>query len=190
MRLSMFVTVLLATFVAKAEVGFKNGNNITAVLSQGEITVHCQDSGMPGGPTFGAFRCQEEILLTGEYDYFVGPQGVKGDNVSLTATHEDGSQRTKSVGYDSEKGQSTKTINLWIATLLQRPLLNPGKNVVAYKISLDGKTTSSGQFVATVKDGGRKVCSRRGVYWSNNSSDCQSGNNMCWRYFQENNYCL
>ncbi|WP_253696589.1 hypothetical protein [Bdellovibrio bacteriovorus] len=188
MKFALVLSILLGAFSSQAEVGFKNGNERTAVLSLGNIYVHCHASG--GGPSSGAFRCSEEILLSGEYDYFVGPSGVAGDEVILTARHEDGSQRTKTVDYDSGKGQSKKQINLWIATLLQRPLLDPGKNTVSFKISKNGKTTASGEFIANVKDGGRKTCSHSATYWSNNSRDCQNGGSFCQRYFRENNYCL
>lgn len=129
-------------------------------------------------------------MNTGEYDYFVGPEGVKADAITLTATHEDGSKRTKSESYDSAKGLSNKTFNLWISTLLQRPLLNPGKNTIAYKMTLGGKVVASGEFVADVKDGGAKFCKRRGNYWSANSSDCLNPANLCYRYLRDNNYCL
>ncbi|KHD89065.1 MAG: hypothetical protein OM95_05760 [Bdellovibrio sp. ArHS] len=180
---------MVFSFSSYAEVGFKNGNERTAVLSEGRIFVHC-DGGIGGGPTSGSFRCTEEILLTGEYDYFVGPASVPGDEVTLVARHEDGSQRTKTVDYDSAKGRTKKQINLWIATLLQRPLLDPGKNIVSYKLTKNGKITAAGEFIATVKDGGRRTCSRSATYWSNISSDCQNGGSLCQRYFSENNYCL
>lgn len=189
MKSVLSILICLLALNAQAEVGFKNGNQKTAVLAQGRIVVQCQSSS-PGGPSFGHFTCREEILTSGEYDYFVGPAGAKGDSVTLTALHQDGSQRTKTVAYDSSKGQSKKSINLWIATLLQKPLLDPGKNVVRYKITLNDKVTASGEFISEVKDGGTKTCSRTGSYWSNISSDCQNGSSMCSRYFNENNYCL
>ncbi len=187
---SIVLVLLLGAFAAQADVGFQHGNDLTAVLSQGDIAVHCQSNGPGGGPSFGSFRCQEDILLTGEYDYFQGPAGVKADEVTLTAFHQDGSQRSKTVGYDSEKGLSSKRINLWIATLLQRPLLDVGTNRVTYKMIHNGKVSSQGEFTAVVKDGGRKTCTRRGTYWSSNSMDCQSGGSFCSQFFRENNYCL
>lgn len=187
---SVLFALLLSSGFAQADVGFSKGNTLTAVLSQGEISVHCDASGPVGGPSFGVFRCQQDLILTGEYDYFQGPAGVIADDVTLTAVHEDGSKRTKNVGYDSANGRSSKKINLWIATLLQKPLLDPGVNQVSYVMTRNGKTVATGAFVATVKDGGTKVCSRRGVYWSNSSMDCQSGGSFCSQFFYENNYCL
>lgn len=186
---AIVLILLLGALSAQADVGFKQGNDLTAVLSQGEIAVQCQSNG-GGGPLYGRFRCQEDLLLTGEYDYFQGPAGVSADEVTLTAFHPDGSQRTKTVGYDSVKGLSSQRINLWIATLLQRPLLDGGSNRVSYKMTLNGKVSAQGEFIAVVKDGGKKVCSRRGTYWSHSTMDCQTGGSFCSQYFRENNYCL
>lgn len=182
--------IALVTGSAHAEIGFKNGNNVTSVLSQGEITVHCQASGPGGGPATSFYRCEQDILVSGEYDYFRGPEGVNADEVTLVAFHQDGSQRTKSVAYDSKKGQSAKSINLWIYTLLQRPLLEMGTNRVTYSMTLNGKRVSQGEFVATVRDGGVKTCSHPGTYWSGVGSGCQSAAVYCNQYFSENNYCL
>ncbi len=182
--------LLLSSFSANADVGFSQGNQLTAVVSQGEIFVQCTGDSVGGGPRYAHFYCQEDLILTGEYDYFVGPQGVAADEVTLTALHEDGSQRKKTVAYDSKAARSAKRFNLWISTLLQRPLLDPGLNRISYKMTLKGKLTAQGEFEVQVKDGGKKVCSRRGSYWSNNSMDCNSGSHFCGQFFRENNYCL
>lgn len=182
--------LFLSSFSANADVGFSQGNQLTAVLSQGEIAVHCTADGIGGGARTALYLCQEDLILTGEYDYFVGPQGVAADEVTLTAQHEDGSQRTKTVAYDAKEARSAKRFNLWISTLLQRPLLDPGLNRVSYKMTLKGKMTAQGEFEVEVKNGGKKVCSRRGTYWSNNSIDCNSSSHFCSQYFRENNYCL
>lgn len=187
---SLVLILILSAVAAQAEVGFKNGNNLTAAISVGEITIQCPTNPVGGGPSWGSFLCRQDILIPAEYDYFQGPPGVNADEVTLTALHEDGSQRSKTVGYDSKLGHSSKRVNLWIATLLQRPLLNGGVNRVSYHLTKDGKTVDRGEFVAVVKDGGEKVCSRRGHYWSQDSMACQTGGSYCHQYFDENNYCL
>lgn len=182
--------LLLGALSANADVGFSQGNQLTAILAQGEIAVHCSGDGTGIGARYARYLCQEDLLMTGEYDFFIGPQGVVADEVTLTAQHEDGSRRTKTVAYESKANRSAKRLNLWISTLLQRPLLNPGINRVSYKMTLAGKMTAQGEFDVEVKDGGKKVCSRRGTYWSNSSLDCTSGSSFCGQYFRENNYCL
>ncbi|MNL30457.1 hypothetical protein D3C87_1521950 [compost metagenome] len=185
MKLSMIFAIVLMGLTAQAEVGFKAGNEMTAVLSEGDITVHCRY----GNPTMQYVRCRADILTTGEYDFFVGPAGVAADEVTLTARHQDGSSRTKTVDYDSKKGRSSKSINLWILTLLQKPLLDPGVNKVSYKMTKGSKVAARGEFTAVVKDGGRKVCSRRG-YYNDMSSNCMNPERYCQDFFRENNYCL
>lgn len=186
---SLFCFLSLSAPFAQAEIGLKHGNDVTAVLSRGSLTLQCQDS-MHGGPTMGLFNCEQDLLIPGDFDYFVGPERIQGNQLTLTATHEDGSTRTKNLGYDSAKGQSSDTINLWIYTVLQRPLLDGGLNKVSYSISYKGQQTARGEFNVNVKNGGVKTCSHRGFYFSYNSNDCQNGGNFCQRYFQENNYCL
>lgn len=188
MKLAVIFGILLFCMIGKAEVGFKAGNNRTAVLARGEIHVYCP-GGNYGGPTSRIYICQREVMVEGEHDYFVGPQGIKADEVVLAARHQDGSSRTKTISYDSSKGRSSKSVNLWILTLLQKPLLDVGENRVTYTLKKNGKVADRGEFIAFVKDGGRKICSRRG-YYTGHSGDCNNVESFCSRYFHENNYCL
>ncbi|MEN0059567.1 MAG: hypothetical protein AAGB31_12080 [Bdellovibrio sp.] len=189
MKASLIWAALLTVVqAASAEVGFSGGNARTSVLVKGRIYVECQDTG--GIPQHAQFRCEEDILLPTDYDYFQGPAGVTADEVILKAVREDGSSRTKDSGYDTAKARSTQQFNLWIHTLTQKPLLKMGRNQVAYTLKQKGKVTASGQFTAEVQDGGEKVCPRTGYYWSHNRVDCQSGASLCSRFFAENNYCL
>lgn len=181
--------ILISSINAQAQVGFKNGNDITAVQSQGELLVRCNDINN-SGPTSALFSCRDEILVTGDYDSFKGPEGVIADQVTLTAIHEDGSFREKTVHYNYQTNETTKEINLWRYTLLQRPLLNLGVNRISYKFTLNGKFVSDGSFISTVTDGGKRICPRRGFYWSNDGADCSPSGTMCYRFLRENNYCL
>lgn len=189
MKLAVIFGILLLCMVGKAEVGFNAGNQRTAVLSRGEIHVYCPGDRF-GGPSSRIHICQREVMVEGEHDYFIGPRGIKADEVVLTARHQDGSSRTKKVAYDGTKGRSAKAVNLWILTLLQKPLLDAGENRVSYTLMKSGQTVTTGQFVASVRDGGRKICSRRGYYTGHNSNDCNNVESFCSRYFYENNYCL
>jgi hypothetical protein len=188
MKLSLMMSVLLIGFAAHAEVGFKNGNERTAVLSEGQIVVDCR----AGNPSIAYYTCRQEVMVQGEYDYFQGPEKVTADAVTLSAVHADGSRRSKDVGYNASTGKSTKSVNLWILTLFQKPLLDIGPNKVSYKMTKNGKVTGSGVFTANVIDGGRKVCHRRGYYYSPGpgNNDCRTPQNYCLQYFRENNFCL
>lgn len=184
----VFFTIAFSLSVYSAEIGFKNGNNRTAQLIEGDITVQCFGSS-PGSPNSGFYNCRRDILNPSETDYFQGPAGVDADSVVLVATHEDGSKRTKDDDYISTKSRSDGRFNLWIATLFQRPLLDGGKNTIHYALKKKNNIVSQGDFTVLVNDGGRKYCSRRGYYTSSDSHDCEFPDRFCDQYFEENNYC-
>ncbi len=187
MKFSIFFSSLLLTFSVHADVGFKKGNDLTAVVAKGELHVRCQGRTTPN---YAHAFCRRDLLISGEYDYFQGPTSIKADKVTLTARHVDGSKRSKTVNYNATNRQSTKQVNLWIHTLLQKPLLDGGENKISYQMTLKGSTTARGEFTAVVHDGGMKFCRRTGNYWSGNDQDCRNPNILCDQYFRENDYCL
>lgn len=177
------LTMSFATLAA----GLSGGDQFSAQRIEGRLQVQC--TGNSPGPTYGQAYCRSEILNPGEYSFFVGPK-IDADHVSLRATREDGSlSKTKTEEYDSVKGKSRKSFNLWISTVFQRPLLAFGKNTVKYTLTKDGATVETGTFIVNVVDGGRAVCQRFGFYYSSNSTDCSTPDVYCSRYFDENNYC-
>jgi hypothetical protein len=166
--------------------GLSGGDQYSTQNIYGRLNVQCMG---PQGSTTAFADCRGQILNPGEYSYFVGPKS-EADSVTLVATHENGSvSKAKTEKYDGQAGKSKKSFNLWISTVLQRPLLDFGKNTVKYTLSENGRVTEQGTFVVTVVDGGRSVCQRIGYYTSASSSDCQFPSNLCSRYFSENNYC-
>lgn len=166
--------------------GFSGGDQFSTVNIEGRLSVQCTG---PTGTSSAFADCRGQLLNPGEYSYFVGPQ-VDADHVTLSATREDGSvSKSKTEEYDSAKGKSKKSFNLWISTVFQRPLLGFGKNIVKYSLTQNGKVIDGGTFITTVVAGGRSVCQRTGFYFSNSSSDCSMPTNFCARYFNENNYC-
>lgn len=185
----LMMVLLLASWSQATEVGFKNGNERTSISIQGDIMVTCDDPAQ--GTQFRRFHCERDILLPSEFAYFHGPEGVRADEVTLTATREDQSVKSKTLSYDTQEMQSSKQFNLWISSLLQRPLLKMGGNQMAYVMKYKGKVTSSGNFEAVVKDGGTRVCRNRGSYWSNVGFDCMGGGSkFCDQFFYERKYCL
>ncbi|MGZ3771170.1 MAG: hypothetical protein ACXVCP_07610 [Bdellovibrio sp.] len=187
-RLIILFCLLFSFFSEANEVGFKNGNVRTSVKIQGDILVVCEDQ---MGTQFGNFHCEDNIMVPSEFDYFNGPEGVAADEITLMATHEDGSVRSNTQKYESKKQQSVKQFNLWISSLLQRPLLKMGQNNISFTLKQNGKVTSVGDFKALVQDGGVKTCTRRGHYQSNIGNDCVAGSQrFCDQFFSENKYCL
>lgn len=179
------LAMLLCSTTAFAA-GLSGGDQYTRVDISGKLMVQCTGS---QGTTSGIADCRGQILNPGEYSYFIGPQS-EADQVTLIATHEDGSiSKPKTEKYDGQKGKSKKSFNLWISTVFQRPLLRFGKNTVNYTLSQNEKVTEQGSFVVNVVDGGRAVCQRTGFYTSTMANDCQFPTNFCSHYFNENNYC-
>lgn len=181
------VLVLIINPSLSNAAGFSGGDKYTSHLIEGRLTVSCPQG--PTGPSTGSTFCHANILDPGEYTYFVGPK-IDADTVKLQATREDGSLSVaKSAAYDAVNGKSKKSFNLWIRTVLQKPLLGLGKNSIHFVLTKNGATVEEGAFEVTVDDGGRNVCARAGFYFSQLSADCANPQNLCGRYFSENNYC-
>lgn len=170
-------------------VGFSKGNSFQNTPISGSVFAQCPGQpGMPSGPTSQFFSCSAILWAPEIADYFVGPQGVKADKVTLKATRQDGSQREKSSDYDSSKSQSTSRFNLGISTLTQRPLLKPGLNKIHFVLSLNGQTVNEGDFDVTVSEKNEMRCPT-GNFYSPSYFDCQDQFTICDRYFEEYNYC-
>lgn len=182
-----FIVSSLISVSSFANLGFAGGNVRSTTTLEGYIRVTCHNN--DGGTDFGSFRCRGEILDPSETDYFVGPKLSKADEVVLVARHQDGSERTKTDSYLGSQGKSKHRFNLWILTLLQRPLLEMGKNQIHYTLLAKNKVIQSGDFDVVVKDGGHRVCRRNGYYNSYGPEDCRDGGRYCDMYFADNNYC-
>lgn len=182
----IFLVLTINLSLANAA-GFSGGDKYKSHLIEGRLTVSCPQG--QSGPSTGSTFCQSNILEQGEHTYFLGPK-LDADMVKIQATREDGSLSVvKSVAYDGVNGKSKNSVNLWIRTILQKPLLGLGKNSIHFVLSKSGTTVEEGTFEITADDGGRNVCSKPGFYFSQLSSDCANPQNLCSRYFSENNYC-
>lgn len=186
MKTLILASLLISTNIFAA--GFSAGDKYISHQIEGRLSVSCPQQG-PTDPTSGSTICTANILDPGEYTYFIGDK-VDADAVKLQATREDGSLSVvKNISYDGSQGKSKKSVNLWIRTLTQKPLLGPGKNSIHFVLTKNGKLIEEGTFDVTADDGGRNLCRRMGVYYSPSSSDCMYPQNLCGRYFSENNYC-
>ncbi len=167
--------------------GFQTGNEFTATIIRGRISVSCSEGGRHDS---ASFRCSDEVLDPAEFVRFTGPKGVDADKVTLAATWASGKTREKTKGYDPAAGRSTGRFNLWISTLFQRPLLDYGRNAIRYILKKGGKPVLEGGFVANVRRGETRQCRYRRHYFSSDLGDCRSATTrMCERYFREENYC-
>ena len=135
---------------------FSSGNDFQSQNIRGRVSVSCFGQ----RPGFVTYFCEQEILNPGELDYFVGPAGIDADIVELRVVRENGSVKSKSGKYDSAKGRSKDRFNLWIATLLQKPLLDLGKNKVTYQMTKAGNSVAHGNFDVNVARLPGLVCRR------------------------------
>jgi hypothetical protein len=185
--LSIFFAVLIAfpNLSEARETGFDTGNTFQVTRVEGQLMVACHE-GMQND--MQSYFCQSETLDPAEYARFVTAGPVQADSVKLTATHADGSQRSKSGRFDGAKGISAKAFNLWISTLLQRPLLKGGKNKIDFELSQSGRVVKAGSFEANVVSGNTRRCPPGNIS-SMSMMDCRSGGAVCDRYFRQYNYC-
>lgn len=170
---------------AFAATGFDVGNEFRAVELRGSVTVTCPSRW--GGMQTAYFHCSGEVLDPVEFARFRTDAPVNADSVELRAVHQDGSSRTKAGSFSSSKSTSER-FNLWIRTLTQKPLLEMGRNTIAYKLKRNGAVVQDGTFVATVADGGVRGCAHDSI-WSQNEHDCSGGSSICSTYFSRQNYC-
>lgn len=174
-------------------VGFSQGNQIDLTPISGDVMVHCPNQPPPpvgnGGPSTNYVRCSANLWSPEIADFFVGPQGMQADSVTLVSHRQDGSKREKSADYDSAQGRSKTRFNLGIWTLTQKPLLKLGVNKITYVLKKDDSVVAQGDFEVTVTERAARQCPY-GSYFGNSSFDCQSGSTaICDRYFREHNYC-
>lgn len=168
--------------------GLSGGDIFTTTDIEGRLNVSCFGPNTTG-PSFGSASCRMNFLSPGEYSYFIGPK-IDADSVSLQATWQGGkTSKVKTEKYDGVNGKSKKSFNLWISTLLQRPLLDYGMNEVKYTLTKNGTTVETGTFTVEVRAGEDRVCQRIGSYTSNNNQDCAQASQLCDRYFADQNYC-
>lgn len=174
----MKITVLLGTLLAIpafASPGFKNGNNLQILQLTGTVNVQCQ-TGL--GVNTQTYVCNQDVATPNGVDVFTAGQ-VDADQVVLVATHQDGSQDTKTSTYDSKSGQSGE-IDLLVDALFDRPLLAMGENTIAYTLNKGSTQVLQGSFVSTVTDGGVKQCPVGTI-----TGQCADYGSDCAQYFQQ-----
>lgn len=167
------------------ETGLSQGSEFSATPVHGSLSVDCQDS---SGQDFANYDCSDVILEPTDNDYFVTQPGGHAAQFELRAVHEDGSVQKKNGDFDPTRGRSKSSINLWIATLFQRPLLNMGTNRISYQLKNGSVTEKSGEFDVHVRQGKERVCPHDFVN-SPTLDDCRSSANVCDNYLWRFNYC-
>jgi len=175
--------LLVTTVAAQAATpGFSTGSEFLAIPIQGQVTVYCANEETAN------YTCYDSVLDPASYDYFVGPEGVSAQEVSLSCLRQDGSIRERTELYNARINKSIYAFNLWINTPFQRPLLGLGENKVNYSMFSSGNLVHQGTFTVKVTQGTSRTCPST-HYNSLDQSDCQSPYTVCQRYFEQFDYC-
>lgn len=182
-----FLFIGLLSSVSYAEVGFSNGNDVSIVYLSGSVTYLCPNyAGHPNNQAH--YSCSGYLANPGTHDYFVTDKVLDANKVTLTATHADGSTRTKDAAFDANKSASSTRFNLITSTLFQRPLLNMGENKISYTITNGNQVTESGSFISHVTNSGNRTCAPR-TLMAHTNDYCKNITLACDNYFETENNC-
>ena len=173
------VAALFSFSVLSNDIGFEKGNEFQAHYLRGTFTLYC-------GQNSRIVNCSASYLSPSNYSKFSHPNAGEADKVILSTVTDRGRTRTKRSSM--ENGLSKKSFNLWIASLLQRPLLKAGENTVAYKLEKDGQEIESGEFTVNVENQPTRQCPWGSIHAPGNT-DCGSGYSYCDNYFRRYNFC-
>ncbi len=178
----IFIILGFAAATRAEATGFTLGNQFYSIHLHGRVEVYC------GAENMAIYTCNDIVLDPASYDYFIGPKGIKAENIFLTNTRADGSQRSRNGVYNSSISRSADAFNLWISTPFQRPLLALGVNKIDYKLVSTGKIANQGSFSVNITHGEPRTCPTT-YYNSTDINDCQSQYTICQKYFEQYDYC-
>lgn len=168
--------LILTGGIVAADTTFEHGTVYSATSISGNVWVHC------GNQASELRHCAGYDLEPGMYTRLVS--GADADRFTVEALHADGKTTKKKGKFDAEAGKSD-SINLWLRTLFQRPLLAMGQNLVRYTLTKKGEVVEQGEFNVSVETGARQACPT-GTVWSS-GNNCGSTAYVCDMYF--NRYC-
>ncbi|PIP89290.1 MAG: hypothetical protein COW01_07120 [Bdellovibrionales bacterium CG12_big_fil_rev_8_21_14_0_65_38_15] len=168
--------LILTGGVVQAETTFEAGTVYSAKTVSGQVWVNCQNR-------------PSELRYCAGYDLEPGMStrlisGADADRFVVEALHENGKSVSKKGKFNASEGRSD-SINLWIRTLFQKPLLAMGTNLIRYTLTKKGDVVEQGEFNVSVESGARQVC-QTGTVWSP-GNDCGSQSYVCDMYFDR--YC-
>lgn len=177
------ILILFTTVAARAAApGFSQGNQFFAVPLEGVVTVYCTNGDA------ATYSCYDTVLDPASYDYFIGPEGIRAQEITLSCVRPDGTVRERKEEYDTKGTKSLHAFNLWINTPFQRPLLGMGVNKIDYRMSNMGKIIQQGTFSVNVAHGTARTCPTT-HYNSADANDCKSPYTVCQRYFEQYDNC-
>lgn len=171
MKALLTVILVMTSGLVMGETTFEHGTEYSVTNVSGQVHVYCG--------TQNSFQvCSGYQSEPGSYTRLVS--GANANRYQITAIHADGSSVSKKGRFNAGRGQSDE-INLFVRSVLQRPLLKIGQNLVRYELTKGGDTVEQGEFVVHVAAAPDIVC-RTGTIWMNPSS-CSSQALVCDEYF-------
>ncbi len=171
MKTILIILSLLVALSAQASGQFEHGSKFTATTYQGQVYMHCPSQ-------MQTYFCHEVQLSPSEFSHFI-TDNTDANEVVITSYQADGKTREKSSKMNN--GKSKKNFNLWISTLLQRPLLSFGVNNIQYTLKNNDSVIEEGDFSVEVQKGVPQICVPLHIWGS--TSDCNSSSMACAQYF-------
>ena len=185
-KLLVFIIVTALAFESHAAAGFKDGDSFSVQPVRSSITLYCYN-GDGRGTTSRFYNCNNEYISPVAYSRFVNDSGVSAKKVRLQVTRANCSVKTKTKKWSNKKEQS-RSFNLWIGSLLQRPLLDIGANQISYEmLAKSGEVVESGEFNVNVERKPAVVCAHRTFNAYNN--DCSFPDAFCRRVYRDGYNC-
>lgn len=171
MKTIISAITLLVTFSALASGTLEHGSKFKATSFEGRVNMQCPDQ-------MQSYNCRRVQLSPSSFSHFISDNN-EADEVILISTQANGKTREKSSRMKS--GKSTKSFNLFVETLLQRPLLSIGTNNIQYSLKNEGSVIEGGDFSVEVQKGAPQICATINVM--GRSGDCTSIAMACALYF-------
>lgn len=176
----LLALLFASTTFANSNAGLKAGARFEENNLRGTVTMYC--------PTRTQIvNCNAAYLSPSTYSKFIYNGATDATDVEL---NRDGARSVKKSRFNSETLESKKSFNLWVGSLLQRPLLKRGVNVINYTLKGEDKeVVERGQFEVLVEQSPTRLCPWD-TYRSFNDNDCRSGGqHICNAYFQRHRLC-
>ncbi len=182
MKLLALLLMSFSFCVYSQTVSFERGNTMSMVEMEGRLFIQCRDSG--GGTDSYSYSCYQQGLVGGDYGAIKVTDGsIDADWVKL---QREGSRYIKGAKFDSTSGTTGYHYNLWIRSLLQRPLLQLGENKIKYTFTKNRQVVKEGEFTVIVTNTESRQCNYDSMYYG---GYCPSYSEACGNYFRRQNYC-
>jgi hypothetical protein len=121
---------------ASSSASFDGHTQFESIELDGHVFVRCSDRGQHDSRWV---RCRGNLLNpTGAFAHFQVNSGIRTDRVQLKSIWENGKQVAKRPRWEASKNRTQRSVNLWIDTIFQTPLLDYGNNWVEYELVENG----------------------------------------------------